>query len=551
MKIVDLTPDLIIYNGKVNTVDKNNSIEEAVAIKDNKIIAVGNNDEVCRLAGEKTKKIDAKGNTVMPGINDSHVHMWETGVMMEGLIVFGVESIQKLVEMVKERVDKMEEGQWLQGGCWIETQFKDMRMPTKHDLDPVSPNNPVVLERIFSTCVANSAALKIAGITKDTPDPKGGEIGRDENGEPNGLLFRTAKQLVRNFMPSAFGESQFGDGKEIERVIGHAMEDFLSYGITSIVEPGVSPAMFKAYQNVYEKGNLKIRTNLMPNWHGFSINEKEDFSDRLIGEYGLYTGFGNEWIKMGALKMAIDGGLTSRTALKSWPYIGEEKAKTKEELPLRLDLEKLNGWVKEAHDAGWSVGIHVMGDIAVEAAVNAIYEAYKANPQKRQHQLIHAYYPTQECYPKIVEAGIIAALQPAFIYNEADGYDKLLPKDKQEEFLPIRTYIDKGVTVACSTDMPSAHVNPFWGIYSALTRKGIQGYQLGTKESITLEEMLRTMTINGAYMTNEDDIKGSIEVGKLADIIILDKDLKKSKEEEIRDTKVLVTIVDGKVEFER
>lgn len=549
MKALNLIPDIIIYNGHVHTIDENDTIVEALAIKDNKIIATGNNDEILALASDNTKKIDAEGKSVMPGINDSHVHMWETGMLMEGLVVFGVGTITEFAQMVKDRVATMKKGEWLQGGSWIETQFKEKRMPTKYDLDPVSPDNPVVIERIFSTCVCNSMALKLAGIDKNTPDPVGGEIGRDpETGEPNGLLFRTAKQLVRNVMPSAFGESQFGAGKEIERVINNAMGDFLTYGITSIVEPGVSPSMFKAYQNIYEKGNLKIRVNLMPNWHGFAINEQEDFSDRLIGEYGLYTGFGNEWLRVGALKMAIDGGLTSRTALKSWPYLGEDAPK---EVPLRLDLSKLKGWVKEAHDAGWSVGIHVMGDIAVKEAVDAIYEAYKANPQKRKHQLIHAYYPTEDCYAKITEAGMIAALQPAFIYNEADGYDTLLPLDKQESFLPMRSYIDHGVVVACSTDMPSAHVNPFWGLYAALTRKGIQGYQLGTKECMTLNEMLRAMTLNGAFMTDEDDIKGSIEPGKLADVIILDRNLDETEVEELKNVEVLKTIVDGNIVFER
>ncbi len=542
-----IKPNIIIHNAIVHTIDNNNTIDQAIAISGNKILATGTNEEILKLSDKETQIIDAENQSVMPGIIDSHNHMWECGMLMEGIVTFGIESIEELKNAVKEKVSKMEKGEWLQGGGWIESQFIEQRMPNKNDLDMVSKENPVVLERIFSTCVANSCALKIAGITKDTKDPVGGEIGRDlETGEPNGLLFRTAKQLVRDVMPTAFGESKFGKGNEIERVIQNAMNDYITYGITSVVEPGVNPSMIRAYQNLREKNLLKIRTNLMPNWHGFAINEDSNFSDRIIDEYGLYTGFGDEWLRIGGLKMAIDGGLTSRTALKSWPYLGDDIVK---EVPLRMDLKKLKGWVKQAHDSGWSVGIHVMGDIAIEQAVDAIYEAYKDNPVFRRHQIIHAYYPTQDSLKKMREAKMIAAIQPAFIYNEADGYPKLLPKDKQESFLPMRSYLDAGVIVASSTDMPSAHHNPFWGLYSARTRKGIQGYQLGTKESITVEEMLRTMTINSAYLSGDEEVKGSLEVGKLADLIIVDRNILKTEDEQLKDIKVCMTIIDGKIVY--
>lgn len=548
MKIWNIVkPNIIIHNAIVHTIDDNNTVEQAIAISKNRILATGTNEEILNLANKDTIIIDAEKKTVMPGIIDSHNHMWESGMLMEGIVTFGIGSIEELKYIVKEKLIKIKKGEWLQGGGWIESQFIEKRMPNKYDLDSISPENPVVLERIFSTCVANSYALKLAGIDKNTKDPVGGEIGRDlETGEPNGLLFRTAKQLVRNVMPTAFGESKFGSGNEIERVINNAMSDYLTYGITSVVEPGVNPSIIRAYQNLREKKMLKIRTNLMPNWHGFAINEDADFSDRLIDEYGLYTGFGDEWLRIGGLKMAIDGGLTSKTALKSWPYLGEDKVK---EVPLRLNLKNLKEWVKEAHDSGWSVGIHVMGDIAIEEAVNAIYEAYKANPVLRRHQIIHAYYPTQDCLKKMKEAKMIAAIQPAFIFNEADGYPILLPKEKQETFLPIRSYLDAGVIVASSTDMPSAHHNPFWGLYSAKTRKGIQGYQLGIKESITVEEMLRTMTINSAYLSGEEKIKGSLEVGKLADVIILDRNIIKTQDEQLKDIKVSMTILDGVIVY--
>ncbi len=541
-------PQLIIHNGCVHTVDEKNTVEQAIAISGTKVLAVGSNEEILALAGEGTRVIDAKGASVIPGVNDSHCHMWEAGMLMEGIITFGIPSIQALAEEVGRYTAKMEPGQWLQGGGWIESQFSEERMPTRYDLDPYSPNNPVVLERIFSTCCANSAALKAAGITKDTPDPKGGTIGRDENGEPNGLLFRSAKQLVRDVMPSAFGESKFGSGEQISLAIKRAQDEFLSYGITSVMEAGVTPSMIRAYQRIRNDGDLKLRVNLMPCWHGFAINEDEDFSDRLIGELGMYSGFGDEWLRIGSLKMAIDGGLTSKTSLRTWNYVGDTEIK---EFPLRLDLKDMPGWVKEAHDNDWGVGVHVMGDVAVRIAAEAMYDAYKANPGDRRHQLIHCYYPDAEVLKMMAEAGIVFAAQPAFIYNEADGYPKLLPEEQQRTFLPLRSAIDAGVPISMSTDMPSAHHNPFWGMYSAVTRKGMHGHCIGKEECITVDEALRAMTVGGAYMSWEEKIKGTLEPGMLADVVLLDRSLVGIDEEDIRNVVVNMTIVDGKIAYEK
>ncbi|MEG1548472.1 MAG: amidohydrolase [Clostridia bacterium] len=539
-------PTLIIHNATVHTVDRRDSIAQAVAVAGNHILATGESKELLSLAGPDTIIIDAGGRSVIPGINDSHNHMWEAGMLMEGIITFGYTSIVSLAEEIGRRVSTMPLGAWLQGGGWAESQFIEGRMPTRHDLDPYSPNNPVVLERIFSTCCANSVALKLAGIDRNTPDPSGGEIGRDASGEPNGLLFRSAKQLVRDVMPSAFGDDKFGAGERIRGAITRSMKDYLSYGITSVVEPGVTPSMIRAYQRLRDEGVLKVRVNLMPCWHGFAINEDSDYSERLIEELGLYSGFGDAWLRIGSLKMAIDGGLLSKTSLRTWNYLGDTEIKP---FPLRLPLEKLDGWIKQAHDNGWGVGIHVMGDVAIQKAVDAIYAAYKANPADRRHQLVHCYYPQADSMKKMAEAGMVMAAQPAFIYNEADGYEKLLPLDKQREFLPLRSCIDAGVTVAMGTDMPSAHHNPFWGLYAAVVRKGMRGYSLGKDESITVAEALRAMTQGGAYMTFEEKMKGTLEPGMLADLVLLNQDIGSLTDEQLKDITVSLTMVDGEIVY--
>jgi predicted amidohydrolase YtcJ len=545
-----LSPDYIFYNGCVHTVDADDSTVQALAVGGNRILATGGDAEVLELATAASKRIDLNGRSLIPGILDTHAHAMETGLFQLGLFVNGMPSISDMCAALASRLEGVPRGGWLQGGCWLETQFKENRMPTRHDLDTVSPDHPVVLERIFSSCCANSMALKLAGINKHTVDPEGGVIERDADGEPTGILHRSAKALIRQVMPASDDNASItGQSlEEMQQLVMVAGREFVKYGITGTLEAGVSPDECRAYQKLWAGGDLLVRTALMPNWYGFTVTQQMQRMARFIDEFGFYTGYGNEWLRISGLKMAIDGGLTSRTALKSWEYKGGDPEGP---VPLRLDLDNLDGWVKQAHDAGWSVGIHVMGDIAIQKAVDAIYKAHADNPGDRRHQLIHSYYPMQDSLNKMGEAKMIAAVQPAFIYGEADGYPDLLPLDKQESFLPLRTYLDNGVTIASSTDTPSAHFNPFWGLYSAVTRKGVQGHQLGSAECITVAEALRAMTINGAYLTCEDDIKGSLEPGKLADMVILDRDLTDTPDEDLRNIQADLTMIDGNIVFQR
>jgi len=546
LKHINLRPQIALLNGKVHTMN-NDEMVDAIAILDNKVMAVGTNKEILSICGEATKKFDLEGKSVIPGIIDTHNHAWEAGRFIEGLVTFGIKDFEELRKKISSKLSNLPHGEWLQGGGWNETQFREQRMPTKHDIDQVSKNHPVVLERIFSTCVANSKALELAGIDKNTKDPKDGVIDRDENGEPTGLLFREAKQLVRDAMPGPFGADKIGINQGTERAIKLAHQEYLKYGITGIIEPGVTPAIMRAYQNLYQNEELKVRTTLMPNWYGFHIKQEVDKIERLISELGFYTNFGDNMLRLGGLKMAIDGGLTSKTAYLSWPYLGEDSVR--KDIPFRLDLKKLDEYVKTAHDAGWGVGIHVVGDESQELAVKAIYKAYKANPEDRRHQIIHGYYPTEKALQMMREAKIIAAIQPAFIYGEASGYDNLMSKEKQADFTPTKTYLKNDIKVAISTDMPSAHFNPFYNLYSAVTRKGALGHQAGEREKVSIFEALKMMTTNGAYLSFEEDIKGKLVPGMLADIAVLDRDITAIEDEEIKDLKVKMTIFDGEIVY--
>ena len=548
-------PDIILYNAVVHSINENDDIFQAVAVCGNRIIAVGNSEDVCALADSHTKRIDCRGKSLIPGIHDGHNHIWEAGLMYDGIVVFGITTVADLQRKIADRLSGMKKGQWLQGGSYIESQFEENRAPNRYDLDAASPENPVVIERIFGASSVNSLALAAAGITKDTPDPEKGKIERDpKTGEPTGVLHGNAVLLVRAVMPGPFGSDEFGAGRGepstgiLEKSISLALERYKTYGITSVSEPGVSAAVCKAYHNLKKQGKLSCRIDLMPNWYGFTLMQDEAALSTLIDHYHFSSGYGDEWIRYTSLKMAVDGGLTSGTALKSWPYKGESGLR---KLNLRLDLDKLDGYIKTAHNSGWDVGIHVMGDVAIEKAVDAMYKAIKANPRPHRHHIIHAYYPTAETLSKMGEVGIMASVQGSFIYGEADGYDAILTPEKQEEFLPLKSYLNAGVICSLSTDMPCADVNPFWSMYSAVTRKGMRGHCLGEKEKITLTQALRMLTLNGAIQNREEHYKGSIEPGKVADMVLLDRNLLTIDDESIKEIKVEKTMLDGTFIYER
>lgn len=550
-----MKPTMIFYNGTIYSADNNDTIYEAIALSGNHVLAVGTSTEIRSLAAEHTVEIDLEGKSIIPGVNDCHNHTWEAGLMFDGLVLFGIDSLEMLQKKIKERISALPQGAWIQGGSWIESQFKENQAPDRYVLDAAAPHNAVVLERIFGACAVNSKALEAAGITKDTPDPEKGRIEKDlKTGEPTGILHGNAVLLVRAVMPGPFGSDEFGaqSGEPsvdlMEKAVLRGLEEYKKYGITSVTEPGVSATLCKAYHKIYDDNKLNCRIALMPNWHGFTLRQDEEQLNSLIDNYHFHTGFGNEWIRYSGLKMAIDGGLTSGTVLKSWNYKGENELR---QIQLRLDLSKLDSYIKTAHDNGWDIGIHVMGDVAIERAVDAIYQAAKANPRTHRHSIIHAYYPTKEVLKKMAEAKIIAVVQASFLYGEADGYDDLLPKDKQEEFTPLRSYHDAGVTVALSTDMPCADLNPFTNLYAAVTRKGMRGYCLGTKEAVTVTEGIKMLTYHGAVLNGEEEIKGSLEPGKLADLAILDRNLTAIDPEDLKNVQVETTILNGEIIFQR
>ena len=547
MEMKELAPDLIITNAKIYTMDAPagaacGRVADAVAVKDGRFVAVGSDAEIESLAGPTTEQISAGGRTIIPGIFDSHNHFMEVGAKLSTIRLDECESPEEMMELVRERARDTPPGEWIVGQGWNEGMFADGRLPTRQDIDPATSEHPVVLMRFFNTDVVNSVALKKAGITRDTPDPEGGRIERDAGGEPNGLLRASAKTLLRPLIPKPTQE-QMKDSLRLACVEMHR------FGITSVVDPGLRPEEIRAYQTFYEDGELSVRVNLMPSWHGFFDDEKEIDLDYRARELGLYSGFGDEWLRIGALKMAIDGGTTPHTAFMYEPYEGDTELVAFN----RIELDALYRYFRTAQELGWDVGIHCCGDHAQDMAVDTFARVASEvpNPDAR-HNIIHAYFPTASSLEQMAKYNIAAVLQPTFIYWEGELLFRDVGYERALNYKPVRKYLDKGVVVTSSSDVTSTvSANPFVSLYALIARRNRLGQEIAPLEAISREEALRTYTAGGTWLTREESLKGTIEVGKVADMAVLDRDYFAVPEEEIKDVQVDMTIVDGSVLWQR
>jgi hypothetical protein len=321
-----------------------------------------------------------------------------------------IDQATQLRSLVRQRARETPAGEWIVGQGWNEGRFPGGRLPTRHDLDPATATHPVLLMRFFNTDVVNSYALRLAGIDRHTPDPVGGRIEHDAAGEPNGLLRASAKTLVLRLIPQPALEQR----KEWLRL---ACAEMHRFGITSLVEPGLQPDEIRAYQSLYRDGALSVRVNLMPSWHGFIDDEEEVALDARARELGIYSGLGDEWLRIGGLKMAIDGGTTPHTAYMYEPYEGDAEMVAFN----RLSLEALYRYFRTAQELGWDVGIHCCGDHAQDIAVDTFAQVGREVPRPdARHNIIHGYFPTPRALEQMAGNQIAAVLQPSFIYWEGD-----------------------------------------------------------------------------------------------------------------------------------
>ena len=513
LRTIDRAPDLILTKAQITTMDPDMPEAEAVAIKGQHILAVGSAGEVEALAGPNTRVISLHGRRVIPGINDTHNHLLSTGAVLNEVSLYHARSIVDIQEAVAKAVEEAESGGWILGRGWDESLLEEGRFPTRQDIDEVAPNNPVVLERVWNMLLTNSAALAAADIGRHTPDPPAGQlyagrIDRDDLGDPTGVFRDRAKQMIKDVIPAR-------TMADYEQHIRSACRAYNALGITSVAEPGLVPEQLRAFQNVRSGGDLSVRVSMCLAGWGASMEPNEAILEERFEHVGLFSGFGDEMLRLDTIKFMPDGGMGDRTALMYEHYL-DEPDNFGQFVVSESELARRVRWV---HDRGWSIDSHTCGDRMQEIVVRAYAAAQEANPNPNiRHRIHHGYFPTAETLEIMREHRLPALATIPFVTNLGESYVASVGEERAARTMPLRTYQNAGVPLALGSDSPVTTYNPFVGIYSATTRKTVTGRELGPEERISREEALRLYTATSAWVTFEDDIKGTITPGKLADL---------------------------------
>jgi len=516
--------DLVLKDANVLTMNPLEPYAEAIAIKDEKIVAVGTNKQIKPWVDKQTKVMNLDGKMVVPGFIDTHVHMRGFGRYLTWINLREVDSIRKMQQLLRDRADKTQEEGWILGRGWDQERLKEKRYPTRRDLDKVAPNNPVVFTRVCGhICVANSKALELAGITRDTTAPSGGQIDKDfKTGEPTGILRENAAALVWNAVPEP------GEEESAEMCV-LACEKAVEAGLTSVHWFCHSPSEIRILQGLRAKDELPLRVYLVV---------PVEFLDSLM-DAGLVTGFGDHMVKIGSIKILADGSLGARTAALKQPYNDEPSTRGM----MLYSQRSLNTLALKAHRVGFQLAIHAIGDRAVDIVLKALEKTLKEAPRENhRHRVEHVSVLNENLIQRMKNLGLIASVQPHFVVSDF-WIEKRLGKTRARWTYSFKMLIRKGVLVTGGSDCPVEPISPLLGIYAAVGREKFP------QERITVEEALRIYTINAAYVSFEEKIKGSIEAGKLADLVVLSDDLRKIEPSKIKDVRVELTIIGGKIVY--
>jgi predicted amidohydrolase YtcJ len=538
-------PDLILFNGKIRSFAADNAIEEAVACAGGRIVATGKSDQVRRLAGPDTQFVDLQGRTAIPGLTDTHVHLSEKGTAEMELIdcrdfYTDVHSIADILERLAKRAAQTPKGSWLvaHGSPMQDFRLTDKRFPDKHDLDRAIPDHLVSISFGAHITVGNSKALEAAKITRDTPDPAGGAIHKNpQTGEPTGELHERAQLILKKVAPE-FNYLQLKDG------IVFALNQCLQRGVTTVHDIVRSGEPVRAYQEICREGRMPARVSILPR-----VIESNIGSRSLI-ELGLTTGFGNEWLRVGGVKMSIDGGITGRNACFYDPYEDDEHNYG----IIRIHQDELNDTVQKCHDAGLRCCVHAIGDRAFDMALDAYENAIQKSPRKdHRHRIEHMgnWLSTQERMQRMVRCGIIAIPNIAIGYYVGDAILDCVGEKRLTKAFPFKTLLRNGVIIAGGSDSPGYWpVDPLRDIAACVSRKMRWGEIWIPEERITAAEAFAMHTTTAAYVGFEEQDKGTLEVGKLADIAVLAEDPFEIQAERIKDLPVEMTIVGGEVKYQ-
>jgi len=510
--------DLVLKSARVITIDPHHPTAELVALKADRILLVGGDDVLESVKGAKTRVIDCQGKTVVPGFIDAHCHVFSfiRKQLSLDLSLPSVRSIDDIKALIKQKAQNTPPSQWIVGSDYNDFYLAEKRHPTRWDIDEVAPDHPVVLShRSLHACVLNSRALALAGITMETAEPPGGLIDRDINtGEPTGLLFEMLGYIRYRVMPPL-------SDTELSQGIAVANKHFLSQGLTSLQDATVTNELKRwgIYQRFMDAGKLKSRLYLMA-----GPAELPKFQ-----QAGLTLGYGDSRLRMGGLKIVL-----SEATGQLYPPQPE-----------------LNELALKAHRAGYQVAIHAVQPSTVEAAILALEHVQSQSLQAgRRHRIEHCAECPPSLFERLKKLNPVIVTQPPFFYYSGERYLTLIPPDRLPWLYRIRSLLDSGLVVAASSDSPVVPNNPLVGIYGAVTRQAASGQVLIPGECISASRALAMYTINAAYASFEEDVKGSITPGKLADLVVLSADPITVSPEQIKDIKVEMTIIGGEVVWE-
>jgi len=533
--------DFVIKKAKIVTIDVNNPQAEALAVRGEKIIDVSSNKDIKRYIKEGTTKvIDAKGRLVVPGFNDAHIHF--SGIYGENLDLHNVTDFKVIQQMVKERVAKLKPGEWITGGGWEQERFPGKKWPTKEILDKVAPDNPVRLSRIDGHSVwVNSYVIKMSGITKDTPDPPGGTIVKDQaTGEPTGVFKETAGRLLKRKRIQTLTAEE--EQERSDRAIERAIQEAASYGVTSIQHLEGRQDQFK---RLLDEGKLTLRVTF-----NRSLKRSEEHLAKMDALRKQYPPE-NNWLRFGYLKGFIDGTLGSGTALYVRPY--DDNPETSG-LP-RMSYEELERRVIAADRMGFQIGIHATGDRANQWILNAYEKALQVNGKRdSRHRSEHATSIVPDDFVRFAALGVIASVQPSHLIVVKRIAQKRIGLERCKCTYAFKNFLDAGVRVAFGTDWSLASMNPLVDLYAAVTRRDPADEQDESwypEQKISMEKAIELYTLGSAYAEFMEDRKGILKIGYLADMVIFNNDLLTIPHDEIMKIKVDYTIVGGKVVFQR
>lgn len=553
--LVAADADLIFHNGRILTVDAKFSVAQAIAIKNGRITAIGSDkDVVPKERGSRTRVVDLGGKTALPGLIDAHVHALGAALSEYRSKLPPLGSIVEIQNYIRERAKVTPKGEWIVVPRTLPPRLKEMRMPTRQDLD-VTPDHPVAFDGSY-VWSANTMALRVSGITRSTPNPPGGEVVKDEKGEPNGIL-RNAASLLKG----AQRAETFTEKEEID-ALKKMLDMYAAAGLTAVGDRAVGPKDVAIFEKLHAAKQLPVRTVLT--WR-INASPPIEQIEKEINASKWKTGVGDDWLRFGTFKVTLDGGQSVGTAYQRIPYgpFGRQlygQTNPDARGTLFVEPDKLYRIYKAARAKGWQLTAHAQGGAAIDTLLNVFERLDKDKPIRgERHHVMHGSFMSEEAVQKMKRLGVGVDAQPGWVYLDVPALQRVFGLQNMKWFFPLKSFLAEGIPVAGGTDHMIGYgkdnavnpYNPFLNIWACVTRKTTEGKVFNPEQQISREDALRMYTNGAAWVHFTEKDNGSLEVGKFGDLVVIDRDLLKVPVDEIKEIQPLMTVIDGRIVYDK